>query len=186
MIEVEIKLPIDNKENVEADLKRLGFIKSSLVCEEDIYFDNDAGQIQKNGEALRVRKITNLLTNQADVVITYKGKKMDQISMSRKELETRVADAEVCTQIFESLGFRVIPPMVKKTRQEYTFDQMTACIDQVRDLGDFLELEMVIPEDKNKDDALQQIEKMLHKLGYALKDTTRNSYLSMLQHVEDE
>ncbi|OLR59400.1 hypothetical protein BHF70_07060 [Anaerostipes sp. 494a] len=186
MIEVEIKLPIDNKENVEADLKRLGFIKSSLVCEEDIYFDNDAGQIRKNGEALRVRKVTDLLANQTDVVITYKGKKMDQISMSRKELETGVADAEICTQIFESLGFRVILPKVKKTRQEYTFDQMTACIDQVQDLGDFFELEMVITEDKNKDDALGQIEKMLQRLGYSLKDTTRNSYLSMLQHVEDE
>ena len=63
---------------------------------------------------------------------------------------------------------------------------MTACIDQVQDLGDFLELEMVITEDKNKDDALGQIEKMLQRLGYSLKDTTRNSYLSMLQHVEDE
>lgn len=80
----------------------------------------------------------------------------------------------------------MILPKVKKTRQEYTFDQMTACIDQVQDLGDFFELEMVITEDKNKDDALGQIEKMLQRLGYSLKDTTRNSYLSMLQHVEDE
>lgn len=186
MIEVEIKLPIDHKETVEMSLKKLGFIKSGLVCEEDSYFDNDACQIRQNGEALRVRKITNLLTDQSDVVITYKGKKLDQVSMSRKELETGVADAEVCIQILKALGFEIVSPKVVKIRKEYVFDQMTACIDQVRGLGDFLELEMVIPEDKNRDDALQQIEKILGNLGYTLKDTTRNSYLSMLQHVEDE
>ena len=58
---------------------------------------------------------------------------------------------------------------------------MTACVDQVKDLGDFLELEILIEEDENKENALQQIEIILWRLGYTLKDTTRTSYLSMLQ-----
>ena len=35
---------------------------------------------------------------------------------------------------------------------------MTACLDQVDGLGDFLELEILIEEDENKENALQQIE----------------------------
>ena len=130
--------------------------------------------------------MTDLLTDESEVVITYKGKKLDQVSMSRKELETGVADAEVCIQIFESLGFKMIPPKVIKNRQEYRLNHMTACIDQVQDLGDYLELEMLVPENDSKDSALRQIEKMLQKFGYTMEDTTRNSYLSMLQHVEEE
>ena len=186
VIEVEIKLLIDHKEIVEENLVKMGFSKSGLACEEDIYFDNDSRQIRKSGEALRVRKETDLLSEKSNAVITYKGRKMDSISMSRKELETGVADAEVCIRILEALGFQIIPPKVVKIRQTYTFEQMTACIDRVQDLGDFLELEIVIPEEESKDNALRKIEKVLQKLGYSLSDTTRNSYLSMLQHAEDE
>ena len=63
---------------------------------------------------------------------------------------------------------------------------MTACIDQVQNLGNFLELEIIIQEDEDKDEALRQIENVLLELGYSLKDTVRNSYLSMLQHTQDE
>ena len=186
MIEVEIKLPIEDWESMITSLKKMGFVKGGFVREEDAYFDNDSGQIRKNGEALRVRRITDLLTNQEETVITYKGRKMDQVSMSRKELETGVKDADVCIGIFEALGFHVVPPKVVKTRQEYTFDQIHACMDTVENLGNFLELELVIAEEEGKEAALQEIEKVLQRLGYALKDTVRNSYLSMLQHVEDE
>ena len=62
MIEVEIKLPIKNKEEVSAKLQEMGFVKADLICEEDVYFDNASGQIRKQGEALRVRKVQNLLT----------------------------------------------------------------------------------------------------------------------------
>lgn len=111
---------------------------------------------------------------------------MDQVSMSRKELETEVGDEKICIQILSALGFHMISPQVRKIRQEYRMDHMTACIDQVQDLGNFLELEIVIAEEENKEDALRQIDEMLHQLGYTLQDTTRNSYLSMLQHVEDD
>ena len=76
--------------------------------------------------------------------------------------------------------------MVKKTRQEYQRERMTACVDEVQDLGTFLELELVIFEEEKREEALQEIEKELQKLGYSLKDTTRTSYLSMLQQVEDD
>lgn len=186
MIEVEVKLPIENKQILEAALEKMGFKKTSQVCEEDLYFDNASGQIRRGGEALRIRKVTDLQTGKSQSVMTYKGKKLDTVSMSRRELETGVADAQTCMGIFEALGFEMVPPMVKKIRQEYTLGNMNVCVDQVEDLGDFLELEMVIEEKDNKEEALLQIEKMLENLGYHMEDTTRSSYLSMLQvkHAE--
>ena len=184
MIEVEVKLPIENKEILEEALAKKGFIKTSQVCEEDMYFDNASGQIRRGGEALRIRKVTDLQTGKSQSVMTYKGKKLDTVSMSRRELETGVADAKTCMGIFEALGFEMVPPVVKKIRQEYTLDNMNACVDQVQGLGNFLEMEMVIEEQDNKEEALLQIEKMLDSLGYRMEDTTRRSYLSMLQRKE--
>lgn len=186
MIEVEIKLPVKNRETVAEDLQKIGFVKAGMVQETDTYFDNSTAQIRKNGEALRIRRIIDLVTHRTGSVITYKGRKMDQISMSRKELETGVEDASVCIDILEALGFHMAVPEVIKIRQEYVLEQMHACIDAVQGLGDFLELELVIADQEGKEAALLKIENMLHKLGYAMNDTVRNSYLSMLQHTKDE
>ena len=45
---------------------------------------------------------------------------------------------------------------------------------------------MVISEEESREEALQEIDRVLQRLGYNLKDTTRTSYLSMLQQVEDD
>ena len=57
---------------------------------------------------------------------------------------------------------------------------MTACVDQVTGLGDYLELEIMVETEAEREGALQRIENVLASLGYSMKDTTRHSYLSML------
>ena len=58
---------------------------------------------------------------------------------------------------------------------------MTACLDYVHGLGEFLELEVLVSSEEEKDAALTQIENILNSLGYQISDTVRTSYLSMLQ-----
>ena len=185
MTEVEIKLPIKNRQKIIADLTSLGFKMGSTISETDVYFDNNKEQIRKNSEALRIRLIQNLENGETRSVITFKGKKLDQVSMTRQELETGISDAETGMRILEAIGFSPVLPKVVKKRQSYHWKQMTACVDQVQNLGDFLELELVIGEDEKRDLALRKIEEILHKLGFQMSDTTRTSYLSMLQNRED-
>ena len=111
---------------------------------------------------------------------------MDTVSKSRKELETGVSDGLLAEQIFESIGFLKVSPSVIKTRQELTFEDMTACIDRIDGLGAFLELEIVVAHEDEKDAALSKISRVLEQLGYSLKDTIRNSYLALLQGTSDE
>ena len=47
-------------------------------------------------------------------------------------------------------------------------------------LGDYLELEIIVETEEEREGALQRIENVLVSLGYSMKDTTRHSYLSML------
>ena len=54
-------------------------------------------------------------------------------------------------------------------------------MDQVEELGDYLELEVLVNEEEKRPEALERIEEQLKKLGYSMGETTRISYLSMLE-----
>lgn len=58
---------------------------------------------------------------------------------------------------------------------------MTACLDQVEDLGTFLELEIIVENNDEKEQALSVLLDLIKRLGYKKEDLIRRSYLSMLQ-----
>lgn len=192
MIEVEVKLPLQNHGDVEKELVRLGFTALDLVRERDIYYTSDFHDFMKTDEALRIRSCENITRGTASAFITYKGPKIDAVSMTRKELETGIFDMTAMHEILQALGYREVIP-VKKLRQYYHRDMeiqadhkriplsVHACFDQVEDLGAFLELEILVEGEEDRQTALYVIEGILHELGYSLADTTRYSYLFMLQ-----
>lgn len=180
MIEVEIKLPIYDRELLDRKLTLLRFNKGIFVKESDIYFNSESFDLKKKDMALRIRTSTKIDTGESTTKITYKGPKLDHVSMTRKELEMEVSDASTCYQILEGIGFYPLCP-VHKLRQYYCKGQMTACVDQVDGLGEFLELEMIVDSESEREKALEEIERLLRILGYDKKETTRISYLSMLQ-----
>ncbi|MDO4307102.1 MAG: class IV adenylate cyclase [Eubacteriales bacterium] len=185
MTEVEIKLPIKDMAGIISGLTAMGFRPGSTIEETDVYFDSVHEQIRKNGEALRIRRIRSLDNGETESVITFKGKKLDRVSMTRQELETGISDAETGIRILSALGFLPVSPKVVKTRRSYHCEEITSCVDHVQNLGGFLELEVVIGEEEARDSALSKIETILNRLGFQMSDTTRTSYLSMLQNRED-
>lgn len=194
MIEVEIKLPLSGRmspEELEKSLKDQGFLYLSHIQETDTYFDNEAGEIRSSNQALRIRMETNLSTGKTVGMVTFKGKLVDKTTATREEYETEVADPMTMHRILHSLGYRDAQPVVTKERTMLTrsvpIDRslpntcITACIDKVRDLGDFLELEVLVETEDQKPLALQCIEDVLSSIGFSLEDTVRTSYLSQLQ-----
>ena len=179
MIEVEIKVEVRNQEKLEQLLCEFGFMRGELIREEDIYFDTIEDFIRKNDYALRLRSSENMISGENHHFVTYKGPKMDQISMTRQELETKIGDAKVMKELLNALGY-VKMYQVNKKRQYFVFGEMTACIDSVNDLGEFLELEMVVSEEERAC-ALECIIEFLEKIGYSKEEIIRSSYLSMLQ-----
>lgn len=178
-IEVEIKLKINEKKSIEEKLAESGFQKGALVRESDTYYMAAHHDFVALDEALRVRSTENRTTGEKSAAITYKGAKLDKISMSRQELETTVGDAEICRNILEHISFCPVPS-VEKLRQYYHKENITACADSVTGLGDYLELEVIADSNTEREQALEQIEEVLQILGYSMQDTTRTSYLSML------
>lgn len=180
MIEVEVKLPLFRRSIVERGLMEQGFQPGDLIRESDVYYTSDFHDFMKADEALRIRESDNLTQIQSTCTLTFKGPKIDTISMTRKELETEVTSPEDCRGILEALGYRPLFP-VNKLRQYYVKENVHACVDQVEGLGSFMELEILVEEEAEREEALKKIETILYDLDLSLKESTTHSYLWMLQ-----
>lgn len=196
MIEVELKLPIYKRSATEASLVKEGFEAGDLIKEYDLYFTGSSRDFIRSDEALRIRSSENLTRRTSKSFLTYKGRKLDCVSMTRKELETGIEDAGTLKEILISLGYEDQYP-VSKLRQYYHRADVTACVDQVEGLGSFLELEILVPEGvrtgqtpdqdlqhEAREKALARLETILDLLGFSLKETTSRSYLSMIMTRE--
>lgn len=185
MVEVEVKAKITSESDVEKALITLGFTRNAYVEEEDTYFENKEGYIRGSGSAMRIRTITDLETGKSISQINFKGVRHDVVSMTRDEFETQVADAMTMQQILNMLGYYAVNPVVRKKRKEAVKGDMTACLDQVEGLGNYLELE-IMAKDKNQEaEALCRIDEMLKTLGGLVVERTNTSYLSQLLGQED-
>ena len=89
-IEVEIKVKIQNRKQIMDSLKKIGFLENRCVVETDIYYTSTHHNFAALGEALRIRTVKDPESPKETSVITYKGAKLDQVSMTRQELETEV------------------------------------------------------------------------------------------------
>lgn len=179
MIEVEIKLPVYRRSFTEHMLLAEGFTAGELVKESDWYYNAPDRNFNDTDEALRIRTTESLSSLEIFSVLTYKGPKLDKVSMARREIETAIAEEEKVREILISLGYTELAP-VTKLRQYYHRDNMTACVDQVSGLGSFLELEIIVEDESMREDALSQIEELLEHLDSSMKETTTLSYLCML------
>lgn len=188
MIEVEVKLKIDSAESIEKKLIELGFNKGQTLQEIDYYYNGVDRDFRASGEALRLRLVESLdgsavvadRPGEPLIQMTYKGPKLDNVSMSRVEHQVNIDNFETMLSILSSLGYKPVEPVIKLRRELFS-EEICACVDTVDGLGDYLELEIMADEESQRENALDKISVVLKQLGYSISDTTTTSYLSMLE-----
>ena len=117
--------------------------------------------------------------------ITYKGPKLRRSSKTREELELPlVTNAEQLPQwkvLLQVLGFQPVTP-VRKVRRKAWLEWQGARVeisrDCVQNLGDFVELEIVVKEQDEIPEAEQKILALAQKLH--LGDVEMKSYLELV------
>ena len=181
MIEVEVKIPVENIEKIKEKLVQRGFRYQKTVVETDTYYTSNHYDMRKKDKALRIRKTENLDTGEVKAQLNCKGPKLDQVSMTRKETEIEIQEPEKMEEILGELEFYPAPCKVKKTRGYYIKDHMTAAADEVENLGSFLELEIIVAKEEERAGGLDTIYEVMRMLGCEKTETVRNSYLSMLE-----
>jgi adenylate cyclase, class 2 len=178
MLEVEVKYRLPDPAAVEARLREWGAIVVADHAEADHYLNAPDRDFAWTDEAFRLRRIgeQNLLT--------YKGPRRDTGSKTRTEIEVPCppgdAAAEAFLKLFQSLGYRPTAVVRKRRRiHEWRRDGFTvhACLDEVENVGRFVELEIVANDDQYAV-ASQTVLRIAADL--ALGPTETRSYLEQL------
>jgi adenylate cyclase class 2 len=116
--------------------------------------------------------------------VTYKGPKIDQTTKTRQELELELpAGADYRWQfmsLLELLGFKLVAAVHKRRRKafvEWEGSRVEVSLDEVTDVGTFIELELMSDE-QNLPEAKRRLQSLADRL--ALGGSERRSYLGLL------
>ncbi len=159
-----MKARIDNytKGRINQILRLADFIEEKY--EKDVYYSSPIRDFKETDEALRIRYTGD------KSILTYKGPKLDKISKSREEFEA-VTSGEI-EEILYKLGYTKVLS-VRKKRKIYGYKDFLISIDDVENLGEYIEVEL---KSENLND-IKRIENLFESLFLVGE---RRSYLELL------
>lgn len=172
-LEVEIKFSIDSLKNVEALINLLGGRLVSMEDQVDVYFQHPCRDLALSDEALRVRK------SDSSISITYKGPRFGGWFKARCEEELKVSSFESAVNILQALGFREVA-VIKKHRALYELEEFKIHLDEVENLGFFIEVEV---KDRGAM-AEERLKNLADRLKLPLDRATSKSYLELFLEKE--
>ena len=169
MFEVEYKYFLRERELFLNSLKELNIELDAPVIQEDIIFvhkDTEGFNIIKGTPVIRIR-------NTKDYSVLTLKKRVD--GANSIEHETVIQNPEEMTKILELLELKKVVE-VSKTRRKSLFGGVTICYDQVRGLGDYIELEVVVSTQEEVDIVIQKIQNLAKELGLSENDIEKRKY----------
>jgi len=172
-IEIEIKLPLHNPDEVKAFLDKEAEIKAKDVMQRDTYYvpaHRDFLDRKYVAEWLRLRESTKGYS------VNYKHFYPEDVPVTEycDEFETTVNDVEAMKKIFGALNMKEAV-VVEKYRTTRMYEEVEIVIDQVTDLGGFIELECK-KEFPTPQEAKTYLYSVLDKLGAKCGETDHRGY----------
>ncbi len=165
MQEIELKILNINPQEIEKSLLAMGAKKEGPVLVIDKTFDFHNHILSKKNHGLRLRQMGE------NFFVTYKGGvQKGKVANIIEETETTVGDVQIFEKILTKLGMRCYKHREKK-RTSYILPNIRCEVDEYPGIPPYLEIEA--PQ--------KDIVRIVEKLGYSLKDTTRGSVSKILK-----
>ena len=163
---IEIKAWAGDFNRQKKIAETLSDIPGEQIWQEDIFFKISKGRLK-----LRI------FDSGSGELIYYMRTDSSGPNISQYQI-SKTNDPESLKNILtSSLGIRGI---IKKQRILYKAGQTRIHLDQVEDLGNFIELEFVMQENTSKNEALQTIKKLMGKLEIQDKHLINMPYIDMI------
>ena len=166
MKNIEIKAECKDLKKVENILKTLNADFLNRRFQRDMYFKTPKGK-------LKIRE-TDV---ESDSLIFYKRRK----KLNPKKSFYFIYNTENSSELKEVLkeAFR-INVIVEKLRKVYLFENVRIHLDNVKNLGNFIELEAVISKNDDEKKSRKNIDFLMEKLCIKKEDLMKDSYSDML------
>ncbi len=192
--EVEQKYVVQDVVVLLDRLQSLGAIPMETENHVDTYLKHPSRDFKVTDEAFRIRQVDS------KAFLTYKGKRLPGSVKTRPEIELAIHATETSQwlEMLQHLGFQPVRKVRKHRRifilrssaitrantnnaGDFTapaFESVTVAMDRVEELGDFVEIELLIADLAQIDAARAHIEETAASLG--LSEVQPRSYLSQL------
>jgi len=169
MKEIEVKAKVENFDSVKEKLSDMGCeFSESLIQDDKIYLKNgmDLGHLRKGLVAMRIRN-----SNGKHI---FNQKIQLENDLDNIEHETEISDPKELHEMLTNLGYYVASHVNKK-RIKCNYKDMEICLDEVKNLGSFIEVEKL-----TKDDDSMKVQKELFEflmsLGIKQEDRVIHGY----------
>ena len=171
MREIEIKAKLKNKTQVMKKLKALGCEFSAPITQEDSVYTKNVGTLEmyRNNEAyLRIR-----IKNVVETLFTFKKKGVNDLDSI--EHEVTINSKEEMEQALFHMGYKKAME-IDKTRTITHYDGCEICIDEVKGLGSFIEMEKLTNEKGDAQKIQDELFKFFKTLGIDKKERVMHGY----------
>ncbi len=192
MFEVEIKVQIQDLEELRDIIRYNGGSYKISLLHEDLYFNmpKELRDFKNTDEAIRLRKSEEFDKNDDDILLTsncyltYKGKKIDSTTKTRQEIEVMIDNFDNMKDILKVLGFQEVLT-IQKERELYNFlyqdEKIEILLDHIPLLNQyFMELEIVVSSPQEIDDARGILFKLLDRFNINKDNSITKSYLELI------
>ncbi|MFE1166948.1 class IV adenylate cyclase [Nocardiopsis sp. NPDC058789] len=166
MREIETKYRVRDLEALLVALKEAGVKVSDPVHQDDLAYaprgwDPSQGKLGFTFARLRTQDGEHVVTTKTPTAT----------AMECVEHETTVADREAMHGVLTSLGY--VPNVrIAKTRRGGRAGEVSVCVDEVEGAGVFLELEILVDDDRDGRAAQDDLDAWARNLGVDLERTT--------------
>ncbi len=175
--EIELKFPLKNATELMEELNEIAE-KEKETFQKDIYFIPPHKNFLEQTpikEWLRIRETKEgCSVNYKNWHITEEEKEV----VSCDEFETDIKDSEILKKIFSNLDFKEII-IVEKIRKDWKYKDALISIDNVKGLGDFIEIESR-GEFNSVEEARENLHKIIKELNAEIGEEDFRGYPHML------
>jgi len=159
-MEVEIKLVCKDLAALRKKLLAIGAVLEKAKTQVDVYYNHPSKVLVESGQYLRVRIAGDKKTlahhiNLADGINDECEVEMD-------------ADGEI-EMLLGRLGFPKLG-VIDKERDQYRLGEFNICLDAVKDIGNFVEIEMEVEKNSDQKETVKKCWQLAEKLGFTKKD----------------
>lgn len=170
--EIEVKTKVRDFEAIKNKLKEIGCVLSLPVIQDDYIYNKKGIDIYKGYDGspiLRIRK------QGEKILFTLKKNRSNELDCIEKEVE--VNNDKILGDIIELLDYEKTVEVHKK-RIKTNYKDYEICLDQVNELGSYIEVEKMSDEGGEK--VQEELIDFLQTLGIPKEDRVFNGYDTLI------
>lgn len=176
MREIEVKAKLKDKKSFLEAAKNLGIHFSDIIIQEDKTYETELPYSNPNWNIFRLRK-------QDDKVILTMKHKASSRSRDNYEYETEVENEADTIKILERLGY-TFGIGINKKRRTAKYNGFELCLDEIEQLGSFVEVEKLTDDDVDVDEIQSELWSLLSKLGIEDKHQVHKGYDTLMHELK--